>query len=283
MSDNTVIILCALTPLPIWFIYLEHNHTRILPCLYHIHSCFKGDNNTCIISVILLVTSSLLLLLVFVLIILIIPDTWYSRYYHYHSYNHQCCCHHFYDWSCYKCVHLIYCCRRPLMVFMRNFGRRLCGHQSYLSVQIWQLVWTCCFVLAVHRCQQSVPPISACSNTKLNVVASVTGESFLKSTFPPDTGWFFPNIRLLKLTSTKSKLIAMVLPKLHKWYCVSKFNTIDKFKLRCSQMWKIGIYLFTHVYGSDHEGAAVLLPDFVISWLQNQVTRQPDRRDLTHM
>ena len=36
-------------------------------------------------------------------------------------------------------------------------------------------------------------------------------------------------------------------------------------------------------YGSGHEGAAVLLPDFAISWLQNQVTRQPHIRDLTHM
>ena len=36
-------------------------------------------------------------------------------------------------------------------------------------------------------------------------------------------------------------------------------------------------------YGSGHEGAAILLPGFAIKWKQNQVTRQPHFRDLTHM
>ena len=35
--------------------------------------------------------------------------------------------------------------------------------------------------------------------------------------------------------------------------------------------------------GSGHEGAAVLLPGFAISWWQNQVTRQPHLRDLTQI
>ena len=37
------------------------------------------------------------------------------------------------------------------------------------------------------------------------------------------------------------------------------------------------------VYGSGHKGAAVLLPGFALSWLQNQVKRQPYLHDLTHM
>ena len=36
-------------------------------------------------------------------------------------------------------------------------------------------------------------------------------------------------------------------------------------------------------YGSGHETVAVLLPGFAINWKQNQVTRQPQFRDLTHM
>ena len=36
-------------------------------------------------------------------------------------------------------------------------------------------------------------------------------------------------------------------------------------------------------YGSDHEGASVLLPGSAIKWEQNQVTRQAHLRDLTHM
>ena len=37
------------------------------------------------------------------------------------------------------------------------------------------------------------------------------------------------------------------------------------------------------IYGSGHGTVAVLLPGFAINWLQNQVTRQPQFRDLTHM
>ena len=36
-------------------------------------------------------------------------------------------------------------------------------------------------------------------------------------------------------------------------------------------------------YGSGHETATVLLPGFAINWQQNQVTRQPQFLDLTHM
>ena len=36
-------------------------------------------------------------------------------------------------------------------------------------------------------------------------------------------------------------------------------------------------------YGSGHGGVTVLLPGFAISWLQNQVTRQPHLCDMTHM
>ena len=35
-------------------------------------------------------------------------------------------------------------------------------------------------------------------------------------------------------------------------------------------------------YGSGHEGGAVLLPGFAITWQQNQVTRQSHIRDLIH-
>ena len=37
------------------------------------------------------------------------------------------------------------------------------------------------------------------------------------------------------------------------------------------------------VYGSGHEGAAVLLPGFAINWQQNQATRQLHFHDLTHI
>ena len=37
------------------------------------------------------------------------------------------------------------------------------------------------------------------------------------------------------------------------------------------------------VYGSCQETAVVLLPGFAINWEQNQVTRQPQFHDLTHM
>ena len=37
------------------------------------------------------------------------------------------------------------------------------------------------------------------------------------------------------------------------------------------------------VYGSGHETVAALLPGFAINWLQNQVTRQPQFRELTHI
>ena len=37
------------------------------------------------------------------------------------------------------------------------------------------------------------------------------------------------------------------------------------------------------VYGLGHEIVAVLLPGFAINWQQNQVTRKPQFRDLTHM
>ena len=39
----------------------------------------------------------------------------------------------------------------------------------------------------------------------------------------------------------------------------------------------------TAAYRSGHEYATVLLPGFAISWQQNQVTRQPQFRGLTHM
>ena len=45
-------------------------------------------------------------------------------------------------------------------------------------------------------------------------------------------------------------------------------------------------YLFpAHMasYGSGHRGAAVFLPGFAISWLQNQVARQSHIPDLTHI
>ena len=35
--------------------------------------------------------------------------------------------------------------------------------------------------------------------------------------------------------------------------------------------------------GSGHETMAVLLPGFAINWEQNQVTRQPQFRDLTQL
>ena len=37
------------------------------------------------------------------------------------------------------------------------------------------------------------------------------------------------------------------------------------------------------IYGPGHETVAVLLPGFAVNWQQNQVTRQPQFRDLTHM
>ena len=36
-------------------------------------------------------------------------------------------------------------------------------------------------------------------------------------------------------------------------------------------------------YGSGQKAAAVFLPGFAINWKQNQVTRQPQFRDLTHI
>ena len=41
------------------------------------------------------------------------------------------------------------------------------------------------------------------------------------------------------------------------------------------------IWALWEPYGSGHETVAVLLPGFAIKWLQNQVTRQPQFRDLT--
>ena len=38
-----------------------------------------------------------------------------------------------------------------------------------------------------------------------------------------------------------------------------------------------------NIYGSAHEGVAVLLPGFAISWQQNQEARQPHLPDLTHI
>ena len=52
---------------------------------------------------------------------------------------------------------------------------------------------------------------------------------------------------------------------------------------------KIGFIVFGHCWrllswhGSGQETAAVLLPGFAINWQQNQVTRQPQFRDLTHI
>ena len=41
-------------------------------------------------------------------------------------------------------------------------------------------------------------------------------------------------------------------------------------------------YVLSREYGSGHETVAVLLPGFAGNWWQNQVTRQPQFRDLTH-
>ena len=41
-----------------------------------------------------------------------------------------------------------------------------------------------------------------------------------------------------------------------------------------------GVYI---IYGLRHETVAVLLPGFAINWKWNQVTRQPQFRDLTHL
>ena len=45
----------------------------------------------------------------------------------------------------------------------------------------------------------------------------------------------------------------------------------------------VSVNILMPEYGSGHGGVAVLLPGFAISWYQNQVTRQPHLRDLTHM
>ena len=47
--------------------------------------------------------------------------------------------------------------------------------------------------------------------------------------------------------------------------------------------WQTAFALTWTLYGSGHETVAVLLPGYAINWIQNQVTRQPQFRDLPHM